>query len=125
VQILANRNLGNGSAEVCDRGPAPLAIGGVPGFPTLDFNPNSQAVTDALNDLSCRLSDNTTAPCTLNSRGIPAFYAPDTTVQVCSDTVLGVEMHFGQGDTVLVAQWRDRNGNIGRTKEIVIRVQQP
>jgi hypothetical protein len=126
VQILASNDLGNGSSEVCDKGPFPFPIGGVPGFPQPDFDPGSQTVTDALNDIGCRLNDNTTAPCSLNDREIAAFVKPGiSTTQVCSDTVVGNELHFPQGDTVVTVQWRDRAGNIGRPYSIVIRVQSP
>jgi hypothetical protein len=125
VQVLANRNMGNGSAEVCDRGPAPLTIGGVPGFNPPDFN-SSQAVTDALNDFGCRLDDNTTAPCSLSSRDIPQFVKPGvSTTQVCSSTVFGTELSLPLGDTLLTVQWRDRNGNIGHPARFVIRVMPP
>jgi len=126
VQILANRNLGNGSKAICDKGPAPSLIGGVPGFNPPDFSPADptayQAVTDALNDLGCRLDDNTVAPCSLNNLGVPAFVASDTTTQVCSATVFGVELELPPGDTLITVQWTDRNGNIGHPARIVIRV---
>jgi hypothetical protein len=125
VQIIFNRALGDGSSEVCDKGPAPLAIGGVPGFNPPSFDPTSQVITDALNDISCRLNDNTVAPCTLDSRDRAAFAGSGSTSQVCSDTVVGVEVHFPLGDTLVTAQWRDRAGNIGRQAKMVIRVTMP
>lgn len=122
VQILASRPLGNGSTVVCDKGPAPFPLGGVPGVPSLVFDPNSQQVTDALNDFACRLGDNTLFPCTLDALERPAFVSNDSTVQVCTQTVIGTEMLFPQGDTILAVQWRDRAGNLGRASYIVIRV---
>ncbi len=122
VQILASRPLGNGSSEVCDKGPAPLPIGGVPGFPSLVFDPTSEAIARALNDFGCRLSDNTLFPCTLDALERPAFVRSDSTVQVCTDTVIGNEMRFPRGDTILAVQWRDRAGNLGRPAYIVVRV---
>lgn len=122
VQFLANHNWGDGSTEICDRGPAPLAIGGIPGFNPPDFN-SSQAVTDALNDMGCRLDDNTPAPCTLNDRDVPSFVkVGQSTAQVCSATVVGGELVLPLGDTLIAVQWRDRAGNIGRPAYIVIRV---
>ena len=126
VQILASHNLGNGSAAVCDSGPAPdFPIGGVPGFDPPNFDDPSQTVTDALNDLACRLADNTALPCTSNSRDIPDFVSDDGTTQVCSATVVGTELEFPPGDTLLVAQWRDNLGNIGHQVKIVVRIQNP
>jgi hypothetical protein len=122
VQILASRPLGNGSTEVCDKGPPPLPIGGVPGFPSLLFDPSSDAVARALNDFGCRLSENTLFPCTLDALERPAFVRSDSTVQVCTDTVIGNEMRFPSGNTILAVQWRDRAGNVGRPAYIVVRV---
>jgi len=122
VQILSSRPLGNGSPEVCDKGPPPFPLGGVPGFPSLNLDDPSQAVTDALNDFACRLANNTIDPCTLDDRERPAYVASDTTTQVCSDGVIGTEMRFPSGSTTLIVRWRDRNGNYGRPAKIIIRV---
>ena len=52
-QIVASRALGNGSAAMCDdRAPAE-PIGGVPAVNPPMFG-GSQAVSNAINDLSCR-----------------------------------------------------------------------
>ncbi len=125
VQILFSRALGNGSLEVCDKGPPPLSLGGVPGFASLTFDPESAAITDALNDIGCRLNDNTTAPCTLDARERPVFVGKNSTTQVCSDTVIGIELRFPAGETKVAVQWRDRAGNIGRQATIIIQVESP
>jgi hypothetical protein len=56
LQIIADRDLGNGSTLVCDAGPAPR-IGGVPGINPPTFDITSQKVADALNDFACRFAD--------------------------------------------------------------------
>ncbi len=125
VQIIFSRNLGNGSADVCDKGPAPALIGGVPGIDPPSFDNPSQIITDALNDIGCRLDDNTTAPCTLNSRDVPAFYVAGSTSQICTAGVIGSEIAFPPGDTTITVQWLDRNGNVGQQRRLVIRVNHP
>jgi hypothetical protein len=130
LQILANKNLGNGSPDICDTGPLPNAkLGGVPGFNPPDFDPTSQAVADALNDFGCRFdihvdsADAVNGPCTLNARGIPAFVKRgESTLQYCTRSVVGVELHFLKGDTLLTVQVRDSSGNIGFPQTIVLRV---
>src|SRR5262249_38491699 len=72
LQIMPNRDLGNGSPQVCDAGPAP-PIGGVPGIDPPTFDITSQKVADVLNDFACRFADQTLAPCTLNARDIYGF----------------------------------------------------
>jgi hypothetical protein len=123
LQILANRDLGNGSAAVCDVGPTPdFPIGGVPGFNPPNFDDPSQSVTDALNDFGCRFDNNTFLPCTLNANDIYAFVAPGTTTQFCTRTVVGHEMQFPSGDTLLTVRWRDTSGNIGLPARLVVHV---
>ena len=124
IQILSNRDLGNGSVAVCDNGPLPDApLGGVPGIDPPDFDPTSQEVADALNDFGCRFDVHTPdSPCTNNDAGNPAFVSPDTTVQYCTQAVVGAEMHFPRGDTVLTVQVRDAGGHIGLPASFVVRV---
>jgi hypothetical protein len=124
LQILSNRDLGNGSVAVCDNGPLPDApLGGVPGIDPPDFDPTSQVVADALNDFGCRFDVHTPdSPCTNNDAGNPAFVSPDTTVQYCSLAVIGAEMHFPKGDTLLTVQVRDAGGHIGLPASFVVRV---
>jgi hypothetical protein len=120
LQILSSRDLGNGSTAICDTGPP---RGGVPGIDPPDFDPTSQAVADALNDFSCRFDFHTNEnPCTLDDSGNPAYLRGGTTLQFCTITVLGVELHFPPGDTTLVVQVRDDRGNLGFPESIVVRV---
>jgi hypothetical protein len=122
LQILADHNLGNGSAAVCDVGPAPnFPIGGVPGVNPPTFDITSQMVADALNDFGCRFDDNTSAPCTLSASENPRFVASDTSTQFCTAGVVGTEVRFPSGDTLLTVQWRDTSGNIGLPRRLVVR----
>jgi len=125
LQILSNRDLGNGSAAVCDKGPVPSnTLGGVPGFNPLNFDPTSQAVADALNDFGCRFDVHTQDdPCTNDDAGNPAFLGAGTTLQYCTATVVGAELHFPPGDTVLTVQVRDTGEHLGFPATLVVRVQ--
>jgi hypothetical protein len=123
LQIMPNRNLGNGSTAVCDVGPAPdFPIGGVPGINPPTFDITSQTVANVLNDIACRFDNNTTSPCTLTARDIPGYVASDTSTQFCTAGVVGNEVRFPSGDTLLTVQWRDSGGNIGLPRRIVVRV---
>lgn len=124
IQILSNRSLGNGSAAVCDTGPLPDApLGGVPGVDPIDFDPTSQPVADALNDFGCRFDVHTSDnPCTNNDAGNPAFLGVGTTLQYCTATVIGAELDFPSGDTVLTVQARDTGGHLGFPATLVVRV---
>ena len=126
LQLLANRNLGDGSTLVCDTGPAPgFPLGGVPGFTDPNFDPDSQEMTDAMNDLGCRMANNTQDPCTKDDDDNEVFYGDGTTVQSCLGTVLSVPLRFPVGDTRMSAQWRDGSGNIGFPASFIVRVPIP
>jgi len=120
LQILASRDLGNGSPEICDTAPP---RGGVPGVNPPEFDPTSQTVADALNDLGCRFEFHTSEdPCTIDESENFAFLRGESTLQFCTRTVLGAELHFPPGDTTLVVQVRDDRGNLGFPESIVVRV---
>lgn len=123
LQLIANRNLGNGSPTICDA-PPNSPIGGVPGINPPTFDPGSQLVANALNDFACRfdLHVPSSQACTLTPRENFGFVATDTTTQMCSRGVVGHEMLFPFGDTLLTVQWRDTSGNIGLARRIVVRV---
>jgi hypothetical protein len=125
LQILADRDLGNGSTLICDhRGEmnAQPPFGGIPGN-LLDFNPSSQRVADALNDIGCRFVANTTAdPCTKNALGNASFVHPLSTVQFCNQATVDGFWAVPLGDTIFAVQLRDFNGTIGQRREIVVRV---
>ncbi len=127
IQIQSNRDLGNGSSLVCDIGPIRegLPLGGVPGIAPTSFDPESQTVTDALNDFGCRFSNSTGNWCTFdageNSSPVTPGELPDL-VQFCTDEVIGVALHFDSGDTRLTVQLRDFESNIGSPASIIVRV---
>lgn len=122
-QILTSRPLGNGSVLMCDAGPSPNLIGGVPAVVPATFG-GSQAVSNAINDLSCRFdARNSLTACTRDpfsqSEG---FTAAGTTVQFCTRTGVGVELAFPIGDTILSARVLDDLNQPGPPQSIVIRV---
>ena len=134
LQIESNRDMGsNPTAQVCDKGPAPQG-GGIPGVNPVSFAEDDPTVTDRLNDFGCRFGvfntgsgTNATGPCTkvdatqdpmLVTRG-----APPGTAQFC-DQVSTVAA-FPPGDSIVTVKVRDENGNLGPTKQIVIRVATP
>jgi hypothetical protein len=122
LQILANRPLGNGSAIVCDIGPPPAAIGGVPAVNPVDFTQS-----DALADFACRFVVHTagTDSCTLNDLGNFAFASTEVTSQTrqfCSVPAVGREIMFPTGETELTVRIRDTGGNAGPPASIIVRV---
>jgi len=140
LQIEATRDLGNGSAAVCDSGApttptpgaTPQGAGGVPGINPPNFDTTSQKIVDALNDFACRFystSDVTgTSACTLDRNGNLNFVCGPTsktcsgsTIQYCTLNVLGSDLAFQSGDTVLTAQVRDTGGHVGFPRQIVVR----
>lgn len=125
LQIIADRDLGNGTRDVCDVNP-PM-IGGVPGVPSLMFDSSSD-VSNAINDLACRFEaynrPTAMAPsgCTLDDHGNFAFVDSRSTLQYCNVQVVGAEIAFHTGLTRLKVQLRDSAGNIGNQAEIAISV---
>lgn len=135
LQIESTTNLGvNPTTKVCDTGPASQGGGGIPGINPPNFDENNQMITDALNDFACRFGvfntgsgSSATGPCTkvdatqdpqLVTRG-----APSGTIQFC-DQVATVAA-FPPGDSIVTVKVRDANGNLGSSKQIVIRVATP
>jgi hypothetical protein len=127
IQLEANQALGNGSWAVCDLGPVPTPLGGVPPINPPSFDPTSQFIANALNDFGCRLADNTTAPCTkIDDSGNNKYVEANSTGQYCTNTVVGAELAFPPGDTLLTVQLRDYPaGNIGYPASLVVRVPSP
>ncbi|MBI4518925.1 MAG: hypothetical protein HY699_24300 [Deltaproteobacteria bacterium] len=123
LQMIVSRPLGNGSPAICDKGPAPAPMGGVPAS-GLDFGP-SQAVADAINDLTCRFDSHESAgdACTLGPLGVPAFAGTGTQQQFCTAPVVGYEFAFPLGDTTVSVQLRDASGNYGDRRSLIVRVQ--
>ena len=119
LQVESTHNLGDGSATVCDKNlPAP---GGVPGIDPPDFS-QIQAVSDALNDLSCRFKSfvETDFACTQDRDGNFIFGNPISTVQFCA--LVNNSLTFPVGDTVLTARLLDRAGQAGSQVQIVVRI---
>lgn len=120
-QIAVSRPLGNGSVAVCDSGPAPSeVIGGVPAIPSLEFGANALAV----NDLACRFDSRTAAgvngPCTRNGFGVEVFANGTSVLQFCS--IIGAELAFPEGDTVVSVRARDTLGRVGLPRSMIVRV---
>ncbi len=131
LQMEATRNLGNGSAGVCDSGGLPPgpgtptpARGGVPGINPPSYDPASQHVADALNDLGCRFIDTSSAPCTKNpDTDVEDFVKKgESTKQACTATFVSTLLLFPKGDTLLTVRWRDVSSNLGNPASIVVRV---
>jgi len=124
LQLEANRDLGIPTRAVCDKGPAPaFPLGGVPAIDPPSFDPTSQNVADALNDLACRFDSHTSAdPCTVTANDNPRLVDPTSTTQFCTAGVVGKELDLPNGDTTFTVQWRDMVGNLSGTKRIVVRV---
>jgi hypothetical protein len=125
LQILASNALGNGSSTVCDVGPRPDPIGGVPAENPIDFGP-SQGTTDAINDFACRFDFHTpNAPCTLDGLGnfsLASGEVASGTRQYCTAPAVGRELAFPSGDTILTAQLADTGGNLGSPVTIMLRI---
>ena len=124
-QLLANNDLGNGSSIICDhRGGlnAQPPFGGVPGVNPIDFDPGSQIVTDALNDIGCRFTDRTFQdPCTKSAFGNFRFVDLQSSIQFCPELTIDAFWALPLGETVFAVQLRDAIDRLGQRREIVIR----
>jgi len=125
LQIESTRNMGNGSATVCDTGPPSAGGGGIPGIAPPNFQPNSFVVTDALNDFACRFNSyNASTACTFtDASGDPKLVTPGATAQFCDFMARTTE--FPSGDSLVTVRLRDTAGNTGPTAQIVVRVATP
>jgi hypothetical protein len=131
LQILVSRAtgaihdpVGFGSTAVCDIGPPPTPFGGVPGTNPPVFLPGD-AITNAIKDLECRFTpvqfnSQISGACTRKSNGDFAFLNAATRTQYCYQVPMTGA--FQVGDTLVSVQLRDVGGNIGPTKEFIIRV---
>lgn len=115
-QIVVDRQLGNGSRDICDEF-------GVPADEALDFSPLTQPLADAINDLSCRFDVATRAngSCTQNSFGQLGFVSSATRAQFCLSVTSG--MAFPTGDTQIAVQIRDQSGLVGPVQKMVLRIE--
>ena len=125
LQMIVSRPLGDGSALVCDKSPPQL--GGVPASVPLEFS-DVAPVVNAVNDLGCRVDDGTGRPfarsssqqaCTLALSGEYTFVDRTSTAQFCLP--ITPAWGFALGDTIIAARLRDVIGNLGPTREIVVR----
>lgn len=129
-------DLGNGSAAVCDGSPA-NPPGGIPGFdpPVIDcddpdLTPQEMTdclaqvsqVTNALVDIACRFTYVTSQgnACTRNPFGDFSYISSVASRQYCFQ--VPADSRLASGDTVFAVQARDRAGNLGPRREIVVRV---
>lgn len=118
LEIEANRDLGNGSPEVCDR--RRPNIGGIPGINPVSWA-ETQKVSNAINDFSCRFETfiESDSSCTLGPNGDYAFLSKDTTTQFCM--IVARAYGFPVGDTLVSVRLRDTEGSPGPVKQIRIR----
>ena len=130
LQVIVSQNIGNGSAAICDMGPAPSPFGGVPGITDpSQFGPptgGSSQVTAAIQDMECRFNLQPSGgqfACTRNSFGDFGYLGSNTQAQFCFQVPATAQ--FQSGDTVVGIQLKDVSGNLGPRKDIVIRVQPP
>jgi hypothetical protein len=123
--VQSSRNLGDGSAAVCDD---PIVMpGGVPGEPNVDLEMTPQNIA-RINDFSCRFVDGAGEPVArqvsndscVNFNGDFRFVEPDTTIQFCG--FINVPLGFPTGDTRVTANLTDTEGNIGPEASVIIRV---
>ncbi|MEO8601039.1 MAG: hypothetical protein ABI629_00535 [bacterium] len=122
LQIVVSRPLGNGSAAVCDDGPSPLPVGGVPAVVPPAFG-GTQAASNAINDLACRFDARTTTAQACTRDGFVNYvFTAQSTIQFCTSPGVGSELAFPAGDTIVTARVRDVLGQPGLAKSIAIRV---
>ncbi len=120
LEIESNRDMGNGSTAVCDRHRP--NIGGIPGINPPSFA-ETQHISDALNDLSCRFETFTQSDscCTMTPNGDYAFKNKDSTTQFCM--IVARAWAFPVGETLVSVRLRDSEGNPGPVKQMRIRRQ--
>ena len=124
LQMISSRPLGDGSSVVCDN--MPPDFGGVPAVSPPNFD-QTQAVSDALNDLGCRFVDGSGNPggrlanaaCVLYSDGEYRFANSQSQIEFCSTVARPVA--FPRGDTLLTVRLRNLNGKTGDIRQIIIR----
>jgi hypothetical protein len=125
LQVEVSRPIGDGSATVCDNTEG--HFGGVPGIDPASFD-DTQAISDALNDLGCRFNDGTGTPggrdadsaCVQFADGEFRFVDTSATVEFCG--FISFPLRFPDGDTIVTARVRDSNGIAGPPRQIVIRI---
>jgi hypothetical protein len=118
LEIQVNKALGNGSAAVCDR--RRPNIGGVPAINPPSFA-NTKKVADAENDLACRFETfiESASACTQDKHGDFSFVNPETKTQFCM--IVAKAWAFPLGDTLVSVRLRDKEGNPGPVKKMILR----
>jgi len=128
LNLLVDRDLGDGSPVVCDVDIENSIFGGIPGIDPPLFS-GEAGVVDAINDLGCRLNDGTGAPigrtassaCTRDAFGGFTFLNPASTVQFCLP--IARAWRYQDGDTITAARVRSIDGATSAVEEIVVRVE--
>ncbi len=122
LEIQANRDLGNGSPEVCDR--RRPKVGGIPAVTPMSFA-ETQKISDAINDFSCRFETffESDSACTMNKNGEFSFIKPDSTIQFCM--LVAKAYGFPMGETMITVRLRDVEGNPGPPAQVRIRRDPP
>jgi len=123
IEVILSRPLGDGSLAVCDN--APPSTGGVPASASFA---QTQAISDAINDLGCRFVDGSGNPrgrsageaCTRFPDGEFRFVGDGTTVQFCAPVVEWFA--FPPGDTLVTVRLRDIAGDSSSPLRMIIRV---
>jgi hypothetical protein len=120
LQVESTNDLGDGSLAACDV----ASGGGVPGINPPDFGPG-QSITNALRDFACRfVFFPANSACTkVDKTNAFRTVEPSATHQFC-DFVTGIAL-FPEGDSLVTAQLRDKDGNLGQPAQIIIRVMPP
>lgn len=118
LEIQTDHDLGDGSRAVCDR--RRPDIGGVPAINPPNFG-DSRQVADALNDLACRFEVfiESASACTVTKYGDFAFLNADSKVQYCM--IVARAWNFPIGDTLVSVRVRDKEGNPGPVKTMLLR----
>lgn len=117
LEIESSRDMGNGSAAVCDR--RRPNIGGIPGIRPANFA-ETQHISDAINDFACRFETfiESGSSCTLTPTGDYSFVNKDSSTQFCM--IVARAYAFPEGETLLSVRLRDEQGNPGPVKHMRI-----
>ncbi len=132
LQMIVSRPLGQGNPVICDQFEADPTMSGVPA--TVPFSFSGDAATpQRLNDLGCRFDEDLDGPagqidpidsCVRLPSLALDFADPASEVQFCGRVTTRND-GFPPGDTIVAARLRDRAGNLGEKREIVVRVEGP
>jgi hypothetical protein len=118
LEIQTNKDLGDASARVCDK--RRPDIGGVPAINPPSFA-DTKKVADTMNDLACRFEVfiESASACTVTKSGEFAFLNDESRVQFCM--IVARAWNFPSGDTLVSVRLRDKEGNPGPSKTMILR----